>query len=142
MRKCDGCTKCCEGWLHGSAHGKSFWPGRPCHFVGERSCTIYNKRPEDPCRIFSCEWLKNPEIPEWMKPDRDNLLIVDKKIKGVKFWKVLEAGQKIRVESLSWLINYALSTGINLEYAIGTGLYRIGSKDFLIACGDIEPFED
>lgn len=130
-RQCDGCTKCCDGWLVGVAHGKGFWPGRPCHFVGKTGCTIYENRPEAPCKTFQCEWLKNEDVPEWMKPDRENIIIVERQKDDIKFWKVEEAGSKISVEALSWLVSHCIVNSINLYYTIGKGAYRIGSPEFL-----------
>lgn len=78
MRECNGCTACCEGWLSGEAHGHYFQPGRPCHFKCEGGCSIYEKRPENPCKTFICEWLVNPELPEWMKPSVSKVITMKK----------------------------------------------------------------
>ena len=130
-RSCDGCTKCCDGWLIGEAHGKPFFPGRPCHFVGKNGCTIYKSRPDNPCKSFKCEWLVNADMPEWLKPDRANIIVVDREKNGIKYWKVQEAGSKITVEAASWLIVHCLSNSINLFYSIGGGGYRFGTPEFL-----------
>ena len=31
-RSCDGCTKCCEGFLPAVIYNKYMYQGRPCHF--------------------------------------------------------------------------------------------------------------
>ncbi len=130
-RQCDGCTKCCDGWLNGVVNGKPFWPGRPCHFASKGGCTIYNDRPENPCKTFHCQWLVNKDVPEWLKPDRANLIIVAREKNGIKYWVAEEAGAKLSVEALSWLIMHCLSYGINLLYFIGRGEYKIGNREFL-----------
>lgn len=130
-RKCDGCTKCCDGWLTGQAHGHGFWPGRPCHFVGVNKCSIYKDRPEDPCRTFVCEWLVNPDVPEWMKPNVMDVIIAKKEKNGVPYWQISEAGSKLKIEVLSWLMMHCLKNSINFAYSIGTGSYRFGSQEFL-----------
>ncbi len=56
-RVCGTCTACCDGWVAGTIYGHEMKPGTPCHFRGEGCCTIYDKRPLDPCRKFVCGWL-------------------------------------------------------------------------------------
>lgn len=132
-RTCDGCTKCCDGWLSGIAHGRAFWSGRPCHFVGQNGCTIYNDRPQDPCKSYQCEWLVNDDVPEWLKPSMSNVLISKRKSGDTEYWRVSEAGAKITVEALSWVFMHCLSKNVNFIYNIGDGHYRFGSKEFLSA---------
>lgn len=134
-RKCDGCTKCCDGWLYGEAHGHRFWPGRPCHFIGKKGCTIYKTRPHDPCKTFECLWLTNKEVPEWLKPDLQNLIIAANVIDGIPYWRAVEAGEKISVEALSWLFTYCVPKNINLFYNIGSGHFMFGSPEFIEAMG-------
>jgi hypothetical protein len=47
------------------------FPGRHCHFLEAGCCTIYDERPQSPCRNFVCGWLQ-PEspFPESFRPDR------------------------------------------------------------------------
>ena len=62
-RECGTCTKCCEGWLTGEALGHNFYPGKPCHFLAvNKGCTVYAKRPKDPCSSYKCAWLANEDI--------------------------------------------------------------------------------
>ena len=103
MRTCDGCTKCCDGWLWGEAHGHKFYKGRPCHFIGPKGCTIYDSRPESPCRTFRCEWLINEDIPAWMKPDKINAIIVRRtRDDNREYFEINEAGATLDVRVLSW----------------------------------------
>ena len=74
-RECGTCTKCCDGWLTGSAKGYNFWPGRKCHFVCSTGCTIYEDRPKDPCQSFTCSWLDDENIPSWLKPNESNTIM-------------------------------------------------------------------
>ncbi|HZE61286.1 MAG TPA: hypothetical protein VE085_12085 [Burkholderiales bacterium] len=53
-RQCGTCTACCDGWVEGTIYGHEMKPGVPCHFRGEGCCTIYERRPEEPCRRFVC----------------------------------------------------------------------------------------
>jgi uncharacterized cysteine cluster protein YcgN (CxxCxxCC family) len=130
-RVCGTCSKCCEGHLHGSAHGHPFWKGRPCHYLESGRCSIYGNHPEDPCKVFKCEWLVNDNIPGWMKPDDVNAILVWRKEDSIDYLDIAEAGEKLRVEVLSWAIMFCLQNNYNLQYRIDGGVNRIGSKSFL-----------
>ena len=129
-RKCDGCTKCCEGWLTGEVNGYSFFKGRPCFYLN-KTCTIYESRPEHPCRVYECEWLSDSVFPMWMKPDISNIIITKRTHEYIDFYEIIEAGGIISAKTLNWLIQWALDHKINLLYFVEGGLNRIGSKEFL-----------
>ena len=137
-RSCDGCTKCCDGWLHGEAYGHKFYPGRKCHFVTCNGCSIYEKRPEIPCRTFRCVWLDDQNVPEWMKPSLSNVLITQRTIKNIKYLEVFETGQKIDSSALSWLIQYCLSKKINVKYQVDGGWNWVGSSEFSDALSSLQ----
>ena len=45
-RSCDGCTKCCEGYLAGEIQGKQMGFGKPCFLVEiGKGCNDYENRP-------------------------------------------------------------------------------------------------
>ena len=129
-RSCDGCTKCCEGWLSGDAHGHPFYPGRPCFFLA-KTCTIYDTRPENPCRSFKCSWLDSEIFPAWMRPDLVNAIIVRRNTNNIIYYEVTEAGSVLDSKTLSWLVQWALNNNENLLYKIDGGPNKIGSKEFL-----------
>ena len=129
-RSCGSCTRCCEGWLHGSAHGHKFWPGRPCHFF-DGKCSIYGKHPDDPCKTFRCMWLADSNIPGWLKPDLVNAILVRRRKDDIDYIEINEAGEKLRVEVLSWAVMYCLANKLNLQYKIDGGINRVGSQQFL-----------
>lgn len=130
-RSCGTCSKCCEGWLHGNAYGNKFWRGRPCHYLISNSCSIYGNHPEDPCKSFRCEWLRNDQVPGWMKPDDVNAILIAREKGGFHYLEINEAGEKLRSEVLSWAVMHCLANDLNLVYFIDGGLNRIGSKAFL-----------
>jgi hypothetical protein len=131
-RECDGCTACCEGWLHGVAHGQHFQAGRPCHFKCEKGCSIYENRPEEPCRTYSCEWLNNYELPEWMKPNLSGVIITSREYKENKVYlEVYETGKKIDAEVLNWLFLYHYTTDIPLRVQVNGGWNNFGPQEFL-----------
>jgi hypothetical protein len=39
------------------------------------SCTIYDQRPPS-CRTFTCLWLAIPQLPDHLRPDRSNVVLV------------------------------------------------------------------
>lgn len=133
-RQCGDCTKCCEGYLSGQANGKSFYNGKPCHFLAiGKGCTIYSTRPKEPCQVYKCAWLMDEEIPEWIKPSEVNAIIDYMGIDGIPYIRVTEAGETLRSDVLSWLIQYVVNTGKNICYQVKGGFNWIGSPEFLDA---------
>lgn len=135
-RQCGDCTKCCEGYLTGAAYNKAFFPGRPCHFVTiGKGCTIYARRPKDPCVSYTCQWIANSDIPEWMKPDEINAIFTKRKFEDsdIEFIDLVEAGETLRAGVLSWFIMYAMEKGLNARWQVDGGQHWIGSKEFLDA---------
>ena len=131
-RSCDGCAKCCEGWLRGEAYGHAFYPGRPCFFLNKK-CSIYDNRPKDPCRSFKCAWLDSDTFPYWMKPDLVNAIITRRTVNNIEYYEICEAGGTLDSVTLNWLIQWALNNKKNILYSINGGANRIGSDEFLNA---------
>lgn len=135
-RSCNGCTKCCEGFLYGVAYGKQFCHGKPCHFVDlGKGCTIYEDRPHSPCQTFKCAWVidNQREFPEWLKPSLSNVIIVPRHIDDILYMDVVEAGSKIDSSVLNWLFLYSLERKVNMRVSIGGGHHNYGSKEFQAA---------
>jgi len=132
-RKCDGCTMCCEGYLSGEVRNKPFYYGRPCHFLGTTGCTMYEERPEHPCRVFTCGWLDDSEMfPEWMKPNLSKIIAHRKKTpNGFLYYKIYECGQKIDSKVLNYLILYSLNNSVNICVQVDGGWSNYGTQDFL-----------
>jgi len=132
-RTCGTCTECCQGWLWGSAHGHHFYPGKPCHFVSEGGCSIYRDRPEDPCKIFKCQWLTNKDFPEWFKPNKSKVIIKTclRKDNEDLYYEVYECGQKLDSSILAWLIEYHATTKIPVRVQIAGGWNNYGDPEFL-----------
>ena len=116
-RSCGSCTKCCEGWAYGNIYGQELKPGTPCRFVEAGSgCSIYKNRPVEPCVVFKCAWLEDPEVPDWVKPERSGLICsIDPKMPaGSKptHLSVLAAGGVITDEYRDWAKMYASKKGL------------------------------
>jgi hypothetical protein len=135
-RSCDGCTKCCEGYLAGDIRGH--WMGinndktvTPCFFLEiGKGCKEYEKRPVDPCRTFKCDYLTNPEIPESFKPSNANAIFTTRTIKGIEYMQLIEAGRKLDSEVLSWAISYALVNNLNFAWRVLENIFWIGDEAF------------
>jgi|688.fasta_scaffold186293_4 hypothetical protein len=122
QRSCDGCTKCCQGHLHGTAHGHSFQSGKPCFFVGDKGCSIYADRPQNPCVDFKCEWLAQDYLPMWFRPDLSKVIVVKRQHDDGEWLEVCEAGQKMDSSVLSWLLIWAANNKKNVRYQIDGGI--------------------
>lgn len=132
MRECGSCTKCCDGFLSGEVNGHKFHGGVPCFYSTKKGCAIYKDRPHDPCKTFSCQWLINEDIPFWMKPDEVNAIIVKSELaSGTEYIKIVEAGEKLRIEVFNWVIRYCLSRSYNIAYKISGDWHYIGTHAFI-----------
>lgn len=131
-RSCGDCGECCKGWLTFSIFGQNFHPGRPCHYF-DKKCTIYEDeaRPKDPCDLYRCAWLSSDQMPLWMRPDKSKIIVTERTSGDVAYWDVVECGQKIDSEALSWLILWSLDHNINLQYRIHGAAHKIGTQEFL-----------
>ena len=73
-RSCEGCTKCCEGYLSLVVLGNELYKNG-CPLVSKnKGCTIHDVRPDE-CRDFRCEWLKNPNLPDEFKPSISDVIM-------------------------------------------------------------------
>jgi len=88
----------------------------------KNGCSIYDQRPEDPCKSFRCEWLTNENIPYWMKPDLVNVIIYKRYENEKNFLEFTEAGSKLDSKVLSWIfMEYANGRLKNIKYQLDGG---------------------
>lgn len=132
-RSCGDCTACCEGWLSNEVNGYKYYPGRPCHYLGDCGCTIYEQRPKEQCRDFSCLWLVNKHLPEWMRPSRCGVILTQNIIENITYIRMSETKEKVDASVLSYVIQSCLSNKANLLYQVEGGWNTIGSEDFVRA---------
>lgn len=133
-RSCGTCTKCCEGHLTGVAHGIPFFSGKPCHFVDvDSGCSIYEDRPDDPCKSFKCLWLTEPNLPEWLKPNLSNVIFVSTKIDSHDYIYAIESGSKMDAQTLSWAVAYMSLNKYNFAWQYDGGWSAIGTDEFVRA---------
>lgn len=130
-RTCGPCTRCCEGWLSGTVHDHDFGQGNPCHFLDHTSCSIYSDRPQDPCKSYQCEWLRNPQIPQWMRPDTANAIITLRYINKTQYLEIRETGTKLDSKVLNWFFRQFIQGNItNMAWQIDGGWFWAGSPEW------------
>lgn len=132
-RQCDGCTACCEGWLTADIYGFKMYPGRKCHFVKTGGCSIYERRPKEICVTYLCAWRTDSRIPEWMKPSEAKTISTWRYVEEIEehYLHVIEAGEKLRVEVLSWLMAFHRDTKFNIAFQINGITHYYGTDKFL-----------
>lgn len=121
QRTCGTCTACCEGWLSGAAYNYPFAPGMPCQFKGDGCCSIYDQRPDNPCKSYRCEWLRNPQIPAWMQPNLVGVILTTRSSDDVFFLDASECGKPMSSRVLKWLFIYHCITGYPIRVQIEGG---------------------
>lgn len=141
MKDCKNCTKCCEGFLTGNINGHLMGietdnphKPKPCFFVKiEVGCNIYKKRPVDPCRQYKCDWILNDNIPEHFKPSISKTIVSHKKVNGIPYLLLAEAGADMNREVLDWYNNYCIANKINFAFKIGKMMHLKGTDEFVSA---------
>ena len=120
-RSCEGCTKCCSGTLSATIEIQSrstvheMKPGTPCVFVQiGKGCSVYDERPEEPCKTFRCQYLVDEMVPEEMKPSRSNIILtIEEVLPNVEYIIAHEAGGSLEGDNLKWVSslydNYAVN---------------------------------
>ena len=132
-RSCGDCKACCEGWLHAEIYGHKMYRGKPCHFINDSGCSIYENRPSEPCKNYKCLWLSNTDIPGWLKPNKCGVILTMRSIDGIKYIEAIEMGVKMDSSVLSWLFTTYANHGFNVSYTVDGGCNWIGSREFINA---------
>jgi hypothetical protein len=92
-KSCDGCSRCCEGWLVTTVFNYPIGPNYGgCKFLGKCGCSVYDARPYDPCQTFQCGWKENTRIPDFMKPDRSNIILLVRWLDSYFFYRMVKCG--------------------------------------------------
>ncbi len=136
-RECGDCKSCCEGWLAGEIYDIRMFPGTPCHFSCETGCSIYENRPQDPCRSFDCLWKSNNTVPSWMKPNKSKVILVMRTTpEGINYMQAHSTGEKISVEVMSWLFRQYAYNSVNIVYDVDGSVNYFGNADFIKSMED------
>jgi SEC-C motif-containing protein len=132
-RECGTCTACCDGWVKGTIEGHEMSPGRPCFFRGQGCCTIYDRRPVDPCRNFVCGWLQaESPFPEEFRPDKLGVLIIPVRWRDQPAYVLRSAGRDPDEALLSWMRELSVRTARPFIYEQRGERFGFGPRDFQV----------
>jgi hypothetical protein len=130
-RRCGECTACCDGWVVGVIEGHEMKPGQPCHFRGEHTCTIYERRPVHPCRNFVCGWLqRDSPFPEEFRPDRLGVMVIAMRWRGREAYVLRSAGRDPDEKLLGWMREFSLRTERPFFYEVEGERFGFGPPEF------------
>ena len=131
QRLCGNCTACCEGWAEGEIRGHRMYAGQHCHFLRDGACTIYDERPQSPCRNFVCGWLQaGSPFPDDFKPERSGVIIVPTRWRSSPAYILLSAGRDPSEQMLIWMKAYANQTHSPFFYALDGERIGYGPPEF------------
>lgn len=131
QRQCGSCTACCDGWLASTIYGHDMKPGQPCHFVQAGGCSIYERRPDSPCREFACTWVvPDSPLPDSFKPDQLGIIIIAIKWRGQQAYRLCSAGRDPDPALLAWMANFSRHTGRPFFYEEAGETLGYGSPAF------------
>ena len=137
QRECGECTACCQGWAEGEIRGHRMHPGQHCHFLQQGACTIYEERPQSPCRNFVCGWLApGSPFPDAFRPDRLGVIIVPLRWRDRPCHVLLSAGRDADEATLAWMRQYAQASGSPFYYQQGGERLGYGPPEFLHEMAD------
>jgi len=131
QRHCGTCTACCDGWVEGTIRGYEMKEGVQCHFRGDGCCTIYDERPQEPCRRFICGWLaKSSPFPDSFRPDRLGVMIVGTKWRNRPAYILRSAGRDPDEQLLTWMRSFSTQSGAPFFYEQKGERFGFGPPEF------------
>jgi hypothetical protein len=115
----------------GVVEGHEMKPGQPCFFRAEHHCSIYERRPEHPCRDFVCGWLREGSpFPEDFRPDRLGVMVIPMRWRGREAFVLRSAGRDPDEDLLAWMRDLSARTGSPFFYERDGGRYGFGPPEF------------
>ena len=133
VRPCGDCSLCCDGWLTTHVLGHDIYLGHPCTFSDGHRCTIHEKRPEDPCRVFFGGWAEaGSHLPEWMWPKESKVIVMT----GRSSWSgqpvdvLVSAGRDPDEKVLTWYRDYSTKTMRPFMYQLNEQWFGYGPVAF------------
>jgi hypothetical protein len=131
QRQCGACTACCDGWMAGVIYGHEMKPGVRCHFVRDGGCSIYERRPQSPCKSFVCGWAaQDSPFPEEFRPDRLGVIIVQIKWRERPAYLLRSAGRDADPHLLEWMGGFSKQTGRPFFYEQAGEKFGFGPAEF------------
>jgi hypothetical protein len=101
-KSCEGCTKCCDGYLMADID----------------------------CKTFQCFWRASEIMPMEFKPSEVGVIVVNQEINDIPYLLLVEAGNKVPPEVLSWYVAWAVGNQLNVRWQVGNQMYALGSQEF------------
>lgn len=130
-RKCGECTACCDGWVAGTIEGHEMKPGTPCFFRGEHCCSIYERRPQHPCRDFVCGWLQpGSPFPEDWRPDKVGVMVIPMRWRGRDAYVLRSAGRDPDPEMIRWMEAMSARLERPFFYEVAGERFGFGPPEF------------
>lgn len=130
-RQCGECTACCDGWVAGTIEGHEMKPGQPCFFRGDHCCTIYERRPQYPCRHFVCGWLQaGSAFPESWRPDKLGVMVIPMRWRGREAYVLRSAGRDPDDAMIAWMQELSVRTQRPFFYERGGERFGFGPPEF------------
>lgn len=111
FRPCGDCSACCDGHFSGKAYGNYFGGGKPCSFLMNKLCTIYDTRPGF-CHKYQCAWSQYL-LDDDMRPDQCGLMVSVENneetgkqyLKAIEVWKEVPYSSYEKVEQAARKLN-------------------------------------
>lgn len=118
QRECGSCDACCV-YTSRKVFDREYKFGERCQYL-TTGCSIYETRPVYPCQLFKCMWLLYPlRIPDWMRPDKSNVILVERKDHvGVI---ICDRDQNFD-PAIEWALNFTRQNNLNVEIAVDSNL--------------------
>ena len=70
-------------------------------------------------------------MPAWLKPNKSNVILRMKYLDNIKYLEIIEAGEKLSAEVLSWALSLIVKKEIeNIKYQISGGWCYFGTEEF------------
>ena len=130
-RQCGECTACCDGWVAGVIEGHEMKPGQPCFFRGANCCSIYERRPQHPCRNFVCGWLQpGSPFPDDWRPDKRGVMVIQMRWRGRDAYVLRSTGHDPDDKLLAWMRELSLRTQRPFFYELAGERFGFGPPEF------------
>jgi len=111
--------------------GHEMKPGTPCHFRGDHCCTIYERRPQHPCRNFICGWLQpGGPFPDDWRPDKVGVMVIPMKWRGQEAYVLRSAGRDPDAGVIGWMEVMSTRLKRPFFYEVGGERFGFGPPEF------------
>lgn len=64
------------------------------------------------------------------KPSETGVIVTSQEIDGIPHLMLVEAGNEVPAEVLSWYVSWAVANQLNVEWQVKNKMYALGSTEF------------